>query len=702
MAIKGLLPRLKEVILGTPSPTGSALHRLIAPKIYSKGELLQHFTGYAYAAISPIAEEVARTTFYVNQIERTTGKEERKDAHPFTRLLRNPNHRQSKFQLLENSLVHYLMLGEFLWYMPRGENTNLPLQIIGLRPDLMTPQIDEETGNILGWKFRNSRGQDIPLDASEVHQVKSPNPTDDYRGWGVLQAALQYVMIEHYASSFSKNYLANNTFPGGVLMVKNRLTPEAWAKTKEQFKQMYSGVDDAGKVMMFQGNEGSFQKIGANLQEVALKDLKEVSSEAILNMFRVPKQVLGIPDNINLATSKVLDTTYAKRTIEPHIFRIEDSLQNLMDEYAAAVNKNRVNKVDLVLSHDSTIPEDRDAQLAEYEKGIDKWLTPNEVRVMENREPVVGGDTLLRPANLVPFGEQLPPEEKEVTGKVTLKTIRRKDIITLRQFNEYRKLKWEAVASGEVALGKAVDTFLKKQEKSVLARLKPKKGKKKSFDEVLFDEAEEREKFEALLIPVILGMSEEHFDIAGALVEVPREAGVSPKVVRAVQERVRKFARSFTAQTREKLSQALVDVAAAGGTVAEASSAVADVYGAARSWRTDMVARTELNEIANRSAIDAYQQAGVTHMVWFANPNCCEFCAELDGKIVSIDSDFVSQGERLEGIDGGSMVADFETVENPPLHPHCECDIVPQNDFETPFGDLPPIDERADYATNAR
>ena len=54
----------------------------------------------------------------------------------------------------------------------------------------------------------------------------------------------------------------------------------------------------------------------------------------------------------------------------------------------------------------------------------------------------------------------------------------------------------------------------------------------------------------------------------------------------------------------------------------------------------------------------------------------CEFCAEMDGKVVGIDSNYLNNGAELVGADGGIMTAGI-TVRHPPLHPHCRCALIP-------------------------
>ena len=67
-------------------------------------------------------------------------------------------------------------------------------------------------------------------------------------------------------------------------------------------------------------------------------------------------------------------------------------------------------------------------------------------------------------------------------------------------------------------------------------------------------------------------------------------------------------------------------------------------------------------------------------MTWYANPDACPFCDDLDGETVGLETNFVNQGDSVdvgEGDDEQSYQADYGDVETPPLHPNCSCTIIP-------------------------
>jgi hypothetical protein len=55
---------------------------------------------------------------------------------------------------------------------------------------------------------------------------------------------------------------------------------------------------------------------------------------------------------------------------------------------------------------------------------------------------------------------------------------------------------------------------------------------------------------------------------------------------------------------------------------------------------------------------------------WYTATNPCDFCKEMDGKIISIDANFLNEGGTLTAGDK-SMIANYGDVGTPPLQPNC-------------------------------
>lgn len=99
------------------------------------------------------------------------------------------------------------------------------------------------------------------------------------------------------------------------------------------------------------------------------------------------------------------------------------------------------------------------------------------------------------------------------------------------------------------------------------------------------------------------------------------------------------------------------------------------------------IARTEAQRASRRAEVQAWKASGVvTGKTWLLAPDPCEFCeaasAAFSKDAIDIDGSFYGQGSEIIGKDGGVMVADYEAIDGPPLHPNCRCSLQPKLDDE--------------------
>ncbi len=156
------------------------------------------------------------------------------------------------------------------------------------------------------------------------------------------------------------------------------------------------------------------------------------------------------------------------------------------------------------------------------------------------------------------------------------------------------------------------------------------------------------------------------------------EFTVTTHVRNFINDRIKKLADSTNDYTVEKISKQIAEGMKAGESVDELRKRIESVYANATGKRAERIARTESIAVSNAAANEAYQQSPlVTYKEWAANPDACEFCLELDGKIVGLDSNFITQGQHLTGTEDGSLPINYEDIGFPPLHPNCRCTILP-------------------------
>jgi hypothetical protein len=126
-----------------------------------------------------------------------------------------------------------------------------------------------------------------------------------------------------------------------------------------------------------------------------------------------------------------------------------------------------------------------------------------------------------------------------------------------------------------------------------------------------------------------------------------------------------------------RLRSELTEGMAAGESIPQLMARVNETFESFDKYRAEVIARSETSRASNRAAIEGYKQSGVvTRKVWMTAPGCCDWCAELDGRVVALEENFYNLGDSVVSEDGRLMNVQYEDIESPPLHPNCRCAIA--------------------------
>src|SRR3989304_4073644 len=393
---------------GDNFPTAGIISSWNDPQAITRRTFLSQNVGYVWTCVRAISDEVGRINLKVVKADRNGNP--KKIGHPFIRLLKKPNPYSSQFTLFQLTTAFRKLTGECFWYFRVGETSRKPREIYLLRPDLVQV-INGEDGYIKGYVYNLPSGEKVPLDLDEVLPLLLPNPEDPTRGYGVVQAAGLYIQTEEYASRFGRNFLFNSGRPSGVLSVPN-MNEEDFNQLKEKWRSEYGTVDNAGKVAIVRDTEVKFEQLGEGMNNIAIKAAKEMSRDDILAMFRVPKTILGLTEDVNRATAESAEYVFAKRVIDPEMYAIADAIETYIDK--------TYGDPDIDVIYDSPVPEDKTANLAENTASLNSWKTINEIRAEKGLTPITNGDQLYQPFNPAPLSETQKKQKKfEITQRIS-------------------------------------------------------------------------------------------------------------------------------------------------------------------------------------------------------------------------------------------------------------------------------------------
>lgn len=662
---------------------------------------LDAYKGIVQACVSLIGESAGG--MYEPIAYRRKGDQLEAVEHEFLQLLRRPSGNDvkatsfSSFDLFEATASFIALQGECFWYMARGTMSGRPREIIILRPDRVGIDVDDN-GDVNGYFIRRAQGKPIPLEVEEVLHFKQFNPKDPYHGKGTVESADDYIATDELTSKFTRNFFDNNAGLSGILEIKGEVTKNAFKKFVRAWRSKYEGIDSAGKVAIIRASEAAFTKVGLGLDEIDMGALRKMSQEDVAMMFRVPLPLVGkIPEGAGFGRGNIesLEYIFLKWNIDNKFKKFDAIIDFAIERYYPQDK-------DLMIKHRNIIPADKEYELNKRDKGVDRWISRNEIRNEDGLDEVEGGNDLRAPLSSFPISESISggsgsgTESKGIVLKIKRKAApasaesKKKDessepetnstTINAENKENFRLALMRNQSAYERSYKKKMKPILEEQHKEALVNLEAHASSfTKEAQQKLFDDAAYDKKLLDSLVPVMADLGKEQGALA--LIFAGDEDGefvLNARYQKYVEKRTLKMAQNFNDQTLEKLNKSLAEGIQAGENLDKLRKRVDEVYGDAERYRTLRVARTETLNASNEATNEAYRQTGyVKGKEWYVNPDACDLCTPFEGKTIGLDDTYVKEGESYEDASGEVHENSYDDIDSPPLHPNCRCTILP-------------------------
>lgn len=236
----------------------------------------------------------------------------------------NPNGFMSREEFVEAVQQHMDLCGEMWWVIGYDERAaKLPISIWPVRPDRIAP-VPHPTQFISNYEYVGPNGERIPLALNEVIFVKMPNPDDPFRGLGPVQSILADLDATRYSAEWNRQFFLNNAEPGGIIKTEKRLSDTQLEEFQLRWAEAHQGIGNAHRVAVLENMEWIERKF--TNRDMQFAELRNVSSEVILEAYGMPKFAVGRVDDVNRATADASDAWFGKSMTVPRCNRIRGAL----------------------------------------------------------------------------------------------------------------------------------------------------------------------------------------------------------------------------------------------------------------------------------------------------------------------------------------------------------------------------------------
>jgi HK97 family phage portal protein len=212
---------------------------------------------------------------------------------PLQKLIRQPNPDMGEAELMQFVITYAAIGGNvYLW-----KERNQSGQVIALWPfsdkDVMPqPGHQNSEGFVRGYEFNVGDGQKVYLPKSEVIQWKwMIDPEQPWRGIGAIEFAARDVQSDTESSRYTYAMFKNNAIPPVVvtLVEGDELTEEKHDRLVAAWMKKYGGENTGVPAFLESGMK--VVKLGWNMQELNVSELKNIPESRICGAFGVPPSI---------------------------------------------------------------------------------------------------------------------------------------------------------------------------------------------------------------------------------------------------------------------------------------------------------------------------------------------------------------------------------------------------------------------------
>lgn len=654
--------------------------------------------------------------------------EEVVDSHPLLELLANVNPYQNGFDASVLRTLFGELTGNAFIHPVMDKRLKIPVELWTL-PSQYVEIIPGKKSFIDGYMYGVDRQNRKRFEVDEVIHFKRPNPDDIYWGKGKVEAAFFAEQMNQAVHMMDLKFFQNNARPDSLVSIKGGASEADIRAFEAALSAKLEGSRNAGRFIV------ATAEIDIKPLSFPPKDLggRDEIIEEIAAVFGVPVSMLKANDP-NLASAKTGFSSWRETTILPLLRMDEEQLnQSLVPMFDL--------QGDAVLAYDNPVIEDEVIELQSRQAAVaGGWMTANEARIEEGREPMddpaadqlmYGGRPLgfvappppppmasMAPMASMPIDQVDEVDEVEPVApmiETPTKSARAKDCgecgtqhkkiesasaMWAKSFSKSVSSEFLAITEDEAAIASAVDKVLRKQITEVLKEVEaatvatPELAAKVAS--MLRGNRWQKEIASAMK-PYIATALKQGIDVG--MKTIKEMATAAPNFTPATPEldaytasesvRLSRGAADGVNQyTSVRVSEIIGNGVAEGKTIPEIAATVQDWAGEAGDTergtyaRSVMIARTEAQRASRSAEVEAWKSSGLVEgKTWLLAPDPCEFCQAASDAFstnsVGLGESFFAKDSTLTGADGGSMMLDYEAIDAPPLHPNCRCSMQP-------------------------
>jgi HK97 family phage portal protein len=283
-----------------------------------------------------------------------------------------------------------------------------PLAVHVVTPNRVMPDRDSR-GNLV-YVITNPRQPNTTLEPIDVLHLRGPG-FDGLVGYSPFRMFRNNIGLALAAERASAGLFGNGANPGGVISSDKPVKPETMRALRESWNELHQGPDAAGRIAILEDGM-KWSQVSTDPQVAQLIETRKFGVLDVARILNLPPHKLFDLDRATFSNIEEQNIDFVTNCLLPwaKIGETEADIKLLGRDRVLAGHYSRINLEYLLRGNAS-------ARATFYDKLFKMAaLSVNEIRELEDLDPVPGGDLRMVPMNMCPLEKAMLLPMKDNSG----------------------------------------------------------------------------------------------------------------------------------------------------------------------------------------------------------------------------------------------------------------------------------------------
>lgn len=262
-------------------------------------------------------------------------------------------------------------------------------------------KIDKDTGERF-YRVQNDIGPPTDLPDADVLRIVGPLSSDGITGKGVVRQGRESIGLGLETERFGASFFGNDARPSILLRPKVALSEKGQQNLRRSWNRLYQGSKNANRVGVLE-EDIAVEKLSVPPEDAQFLQTRQHNITEIARWYRIPPHMLADLSRATFSNIEHLGIEFVVYALTPWLRRWEEALRSqLLTESEQRDHLIRFN-VNGLLRGDAKARSEFYKAMA----GIGVFSV-NDIRELEDMNPVEDGDERYRPLNMAPLWQEVP------------------------------------------------------------------------------------------------------------------------------------------------------------------------------------------------------------------------------------------------------------------------------------------------------